>query len=156
MCSLVALYGFAVAKKRKQRYKGPYLNQLAPDDFRREPVPWKAFLLGGSVWHVCNVPEHTDHLCERTEENLMTYLVRRPACVYTYMYHVCVHIAHICPQAAGKQPPRMMLRGYPGPTAEMMTAHLMCIPTYAFKCGCAGQLRAHGVPSGSSGAVSTF
>ena len=89
---MTARYGFAVAKKGRQRYKGPYLNQLAPDDFRREPVPWKAFLLGGSVWHVYNVPEHTDHLCERAEENLMTYLVRNPACMYVNMCNMCVCI----------------------------------------------------------------
>ena len=68
--------GFAGRDKPRswrKRYKGPFLTDLAPDDLRKEPLEWRP-VLWGQGWHTYNVPESLEHVCERTEENLMTYL----------------------------------------------------------------------------------
>jgi hypothetical protein len=51
------------------------------DDLRRREQPWQAFLRDGErgAWAAAyNLPEHVAHLCERCEENLVAFLVRRP------------------------------------------------------------------------------
>ena len=71
----------AAQGKAKARYRGPRLADLTVDDLRRRELPWQAFLRGGErgAWAAAyNLPEHVAHLCERCEENLVAYLVRRP------------------------------------------------------------------------------
>ena len=62
-------------RRRYQRYKGPYLEQLALDDLKKDPRPWSQFsgvgagdgapvaLAHGSY----TVPASLDLLCERME-----------------------------------------------------------------------------------------
>ena len=64
--------------KSRSRYRGPRLVDLTLNDLRRREQPWQDFLQGGEVgaWRTAyNLPEHTAHLCERCEENLVFYLV---------------------------------------------------------------------------------
>lgn len=65
--------GAQTAKSWRQRYKGPFLSDLAYKHLKAPAKNWRAVLFGQG-WHSYNVPESLDHLCERTEENLMTYL----------------------------------------------------------------------------------
>lgn len=58
-----------------KRYKGPYLEHLPRDVWRAPPKSWRHFAYGPAADHVYTVPEDTDHLQERLEENLVTYVV---------------------------------------------------------------------------------
>ena len=58
-----------------RRYKGPYLDSLTKDSWKRPPKSWRHFLYGMTSESVYNVPEDTEHMQERMEENLVRYLV---------------------------------------------------------------------------------
>ena len=58
-----------------KRYRGPHLEQLPPDMWRKPPKSWRHFLFGAAAECAYNVPENTDHLQERMEENIVTYVV---------------------------------------------------------------------------------
>jgi hypothetical protein len=68
------------------RYRGPYLEQLTLEAFRRDPRPWRDFFGVGAArdrhWRRSladsyNVPDHLTHLKQRLEENIVYFLVRR-------------------------------------------------------------------------------
>lgn len=59
-------------RRRYQRYKGPYLEQLAIDDLKKDPRPWAQFTGvpagdGGPLGSSYTVPASLDLLCERME-----------------------------------------------------------------------------------------
>jgi hypothetical protein len=60
-------------RRRYQRFKGPFVEQLTLDDLRRDPRPWQEFIgkprasSEGSVFNSCNVAASLDLLCERFE-----------------------------------------------------------------------------------------
>ena len=52
------------------RYRGPYLEQLPVDEFKRDPRPWSLFLRNGEQGRLANaynVPPSLSALCERLE-----------------------------------------------------------------------------------------
>lgn len=57
-----------------KRYRGPHLERLPHDIWRKSPKSWRHFLIGAAEC-VYNLPEDTDHLQERMEENIVTYVV---------------------------------------------------------------------------------
>lgn len=59
-----------------KRFRGPHLDQLPHDSWRNPPKSWRHFLYGSVAQFAYNVPEDTDHLQERMEENIVTYVVR--------------------------------------------------------------------------------
>lgn len=66
-------------RRRYQRYKGPYLEQLATDDLKKEPRPWAQFTgvpAGEATTFASSytVPASLDLLCERMEENGAVYI----------------------------------------------------------------------------------
>ena len=63
------------ARSFYRRYKGPYLESLTRDSWKRPPKSWRHFFYGQSSEFMYNIPENTEHLQERMEENLVTYLV---------------------------------------------------------------------------------
>ena len=63
------------ARSFYRHYKGPYLESLTKTCWKKPPKSWRHFFYGQSSEFVYNVPEDTEHLQERMEENLMTYLV---------------------------------------------------------------------------------
>lgn len=63
------------ARSFYKRYKGPYLESLTKDSWKKPPKSWRHFFYGQSSELVYNVPVDTRHLQERMEENFITYLV---------------------------------------------------------------------------------
>lgn len=67
-------------RRRYQRFKGPFLEQMTTDDFKKAPHPWKQFVgLGdeGLMLKGYNVPASVDILCERIEVRLIRTALRR-------------------------------------------------------------------------------
>lgn len=57
-------------RRRYQRYKGPYLEQLTVDDLKKDPKPWKQFApVEGWRWTTLeySIPATLDLMCERIE-----------------------------------------------------------------------------------------
>jgi len=79
-----ATQGRQVQKKRSRRskytrYRGPFIEYLAVDDFKEDAKPWKQFFSAqDSVHHAdgrgFDVPISIDALAERMDENLVYYL----------------------------------------------------------------------------------
>ena len=63
------------ARSFYKRYKGPYLEHLSRDAWKKPPKSWRHFFYGQTSEAVYNVPENSEHMQERMEENLVTYLV---------------------------------------------------------------------------------
>ncbi|KAA6425944.1 MAG: hypothetical protein FRX49_04319 [Trebouxia sp. A1-2] len=62
------------ARSFYKRYKGPYLEHLSRDAWKTPPKSWRHFFYGQTSEAVYNVPENSEHMQERIEENLVTYL----------------------------------------------------------------------------------
>lgn len=62
------------ARSFYKRYKGPYLETLTRDSWKHPPKSWRHFFYGQTSEFVYNVPENSEHLQERMEENLIRYL----------------------------------------------------------------------------------
>lgn len=63
------------ARSFYKRYKGPYLESIPRDAWKQPPKSWRHFFYGQTSDAVYNVPEDAQHLQERMEENVVTYLV---------------------------------------------------------------------------------
>jgi hypothetical protein len=60
-------------RRRYQRYKGPYLEQLTVDDLKKDPKPWKQFApVEGWRWNTLeySIPATLELMCERIEVGL--------------------------------------------------------------------------------------
>lgn len=67
-------------RRRFQRYRGPFIEQLAVDDLKADPKPWAVFWRGSQAggWaDAYNLPASLDVLHERTEVKERTELVGR-------------------------------------------------------------------------------
>jgi len=57
-------------RRRYQRFKGPYVEQLALEDLKKDPRPWKQFTgiqENGALAQSYTIPANLDVLCERVE-----------------------------------------------------------------------------------------
>ncbi|PRW61143.1 Prenylated rab acceptor PRA1 isoform A [Chlorella sorokiniana] len=64
-------------RRRFQRYRGPFIEQLAVEDLKADPKPWAVFWRGSESgrWAAAyNLPASLDVLHERTEENFVSFL----------------------------------------------------------------------------------
>lgn len=77
------------ARSFYKRYKGPYLEHLSRDAWKTPPKSWRHFFYGQTSEAVYNVPENSEHMQERIEENLVTYLV---SCVTERQLHTSKQI----------------------------------------------------------------
>lgn len=76
------------ARSFYRHYQGPYLESLTKHSWKKPPKSWRHFFYGQSSELAYNVPEDTQHLQERMEENLVTYLVSILFCTAT-LHAVC-------------------------------------------------------------------